>query len=193
MTTINKFKRLSLAKAEFPAILKDTKAFGYNYAKLEQVIDAVTPALNKYELDIIQTVVGNGVQTYLLDLIDGSKELMGDVLIDSTVVLAKMNVYQVMGSAISYFRRYQLLACLSLAQEDNDAGGAADTKAAPAKAPVKETQPVDMVTMISAYSKKKSSLKEDQIKYIDAAIDAFEMKNVVLDAKTYAAVMKALS
>lgn len=119
----NKWKRLALAKSEFPAILKDAQAFGYKYAKLEQVIQAVEPILHKYDLDLLQTVINGSVLTYLVDLVNGEKELVGDITIDTSVVLAKMNTYQVYGSAISYFRRYEILACLGLAQEDDDAQG----------------------------------------------------------------------
>lgn len=124
MTTLNKFKRLALARLEFPKIVKDEKGFGYLYAKLEQILDSIIPILNKFELDILQTIKDDKVKTYFVDLITGDAELLGEILIDRTIVLPKMNPYQVYGSAISYFRRYQILVGLGLAQEDNDAGGA---------------------------------------------------------------------
>ena len=179
MTTLNKYARLAKAKAEFPAILKDTQAFGYKYAKLEQVIDATTPTLNKYGLDIMQTCVGMAVQTYLVDLEDGTKELVGDVPIDPTVTLAKMNVYQVMGSAISYFRRYELLAFLGLAQEDSD--GAAPN-----------VPEVDMNALVAKFGATKAKLSDQQKAFVESSIDRFKKDGSKLAPETFAKIMGSL-
>lgn len=166
MTTQNKYKRLALAKAKFPKILKDSAAFGYKYAKLEQVINAVESILHEFDLDIMQKIIGKNVQTYLIDLVSGESELVGDIEIDTTVQLAKMNVYQVFGSAISYYRRYELLAALGLAQEDSDANPPTDPNA-PAKQHVLTEKQSELQKL---YLLKKKSVTLDWQKEIELAI-----------------------
>jgi len=157
MTTQNKYKRLAIAKSEFPSILKNAAAYGYKYAKLEQIIEAVEPILHKYDLDIMQKVVGKSVQTFLVDLVAGDLELVGDIEIDTAVQLAKMNSYQVFGSAISYYRRYEILAALNLAQEDDDAGGVDKSKHEQPKQPVvttKAPRPEEQALIVAFNTKK---------------------------------------
>lgn len=175
MTTQNKYKRLAIAKSEFPTLVKDTKAYGYNYCKLEQVIAAVEPILHKHDLDIMQKVIGKNVQTYLIDLITGEIELVGDIEIDTTVQLAKMNSYQVFGSAISYYRRYELLAALNLAQEDFDANSNSSDKP-------KQEQPKQPVVTA------KAPRLEEQ-----ALIVAFNIKKQLVPAEHVATLTKLIA
>ena len=62
----------------------------------------------------------------------------GGRLVSPTIALPAVGTPQAVGSAITYARRYSLLATIGLATEDDDAQAAAK-RAAPRKAPAKRT------------------------------------------------------
>ena len=126
------FKALSLAQAEFPTLVKDSSAGGrYKYADLPSIIKKLDPVLRKHHLVVSQLVedgINNcpAIKTVLCHTESGE-------MLESTVSLPEadlkgMNVYQVMGSAITYFRRYTLCAMLGVVGDDDD-----DTASVPAQ------------------------------------------------------------
>ncbi|MCC5654740.1 ERF family protein [Nostoc sp. XA013] len=120
-------KALIKAKAEFNPIQKDGTNPHYKrkYATLDAVLDAVTPALGKYGLVIIQTT----------EIFEGKTVLRTHVFhesgesITSTYPLPEISDSQKFGAALTYARRYAVCAILSVtADEDNDAEGATTQK-----------------------------------------------------------------
>ncbi len=120
-------KALIKAKAEFNPIQKDGTNPHYKrkYATLDAVLDAVTPALGKYGLVIIQTT----------EIFEGKTVLRTHVFhesgesIISTYPLPEIGDSQKFGAALTYARRYAVCAILSVtADEDNDAEGATHQK-----------------------------------------------------------------
>lgn len=116
-------------------ILKTKAAYGYNYAPLEVIIPVLTPMLNKhgigYHHETGYSSVSNNhyLRTILYNLDDVTQQLSSETYIDDEVPLAKMNKFMVMGSAMTYFRRYHLVVmCGLITDEDSDAGGAIPEK-----------------------------------------------------------------
>lgn len=110
-------KSLIKAKKNFEPIVKDTKAFNYKYATLDQIISATSSHLADQGLTVIQFPISNseevGVETILA-------HESGDTLSrEFTTQLPKRDP-QSIGSALTYFRRYGQLAVLGLAPEDDD-------------------------------------------------------------------------
>lgn len=110
-------KSLIKAKKNFRPIVKDTKAFNYKYATLDQIIDATSSHLAEQGLVVIQFPISNneevGIETMLAH---ESGEILSRVF---TTQLPKRDP-QSIGSAQTYFRRYGQLAVLGLAPEDDD-------------------------------------------------------------------------
>ena len=116
----------------------DTKsgAKNYNYAPLDEVIDAVKEALSVNGLAFTQLTRRDG-QDIMLDtfLIHSSGEwLSGEMLVGSVALTP-----QALGSALTYMRRYSLSAILGIAsEEDDDAKEAEQSKKIPKPPPTEE-------------------------------------------------------
>lgn len=94
-----------------------------NYATLDQIIDEIRPVLNENKLAIMQNVSGeDGVVTVRTTLIHESGEWLQST--GTTLRLAK-NDPQGAGAGITYARRYDLCAFLSLNTGDDDDGNSA--------------------------------------------------------------------
>jgi hypothetical protein len=115
---------LAKAQSEMSKALKDSDNphFKSKYADLAAVMDACMPALNKYGIAVIQPFVssdfGNAVKTVLIH--EG-----GETLECSIPLILGKNDMQGLGSAITYARRYGLMAMAGIAPEDDDGNAAA--------------------------------------------------------------------
>lgn len=121
----------SLAKAQkkFKPAVKDSKAYGYNYADMATVREAVIDALSEFELSVIQHPIATlnetiGVMTMLLH---SSGEFIKEYYELPLTQPNKGNTFpQMIGSCITYYRRYALMAILGLAPEDDDGQSAGE-------------------------------------------------------------------
>jgi hypothetical protein len=128
-------------KAFGPALKTSTNpAFRSKYAKLENCIEAVIDALNDNGIMLMQPthLCEDGVIVETMFLHESGEQLSAGKL----HVPATKHDAQGYGSALSYARRYSLLAACGIAAEDDDGEAAskpkpAPAKPAPAKAPVK--------------------------------------------------------
>jgi len=107
-------------------------AFKTKYANLDSVIDAITGPLNDAGLLLVQRfAVDQGGPVLVTEVIHAAS---GQSLTSTVPVTCKDPADpQKMGGAITYYRRYSLLALLGLAPEDDD-GNAAAKPATPAQA-----------------------------------------------------------
>ena len=128
-STTSLFKALATFQQEVPVIHKGTEGYGYSYADLTAIFEVINPLLKKHGLGFCQLIQGAQLETVIFHVESG--ELITSLTdIPQGVSLAKMNDFQVLGSAITYLRRYALSAALGLVTDkDTDAGGE-QTKAA---------------------------------------------------------------
>lgn len=146
--------RAALVKAwgKFPAVVKDREnkgAGGAKYATLDSVIETIKPILAEFELMPSQEITNTqNCVTVRTILIHSSGEIMEFSPVTMPVVGRRLsgggeggNGPQEFGSAITYARRYSLLAALGISTGDDDDGHAsqprrhesAHTKGAPKK------------------------------------------------------------
>ena len=114
------------AQAEMPEITKGRKAnvgnYSYTYADLGDTLNAVRPILVKHGLAVAQDVSRHDRMIEVFTLIvhrSGESVSFGPMGFESG------STPQASGSAVTYARRYSLLAALGLATEDDDGQSAA--------------------------------------------------------------------
>jgi hypothetical protein len=122
------YAAISAAQSAIEPIVKGRKAdiksakgsFSYTYADLASVLEAVMPVLGAHGIAVTQStnVRDNGafVLTTSLWQTNGDGVVEGDYLIQAR----DMNDPQAIGSAVTFARRYALIAMLCLATEDDD-------------------------------------------------------------------------
>lgn len=120
------YEALAGFQQEVPALFKNTKGFGYNYTDLSEIIKIINPYMKKYGLgftQLLQKNEVNGIRTIIFHISTGQTLESYIDLIDG-VQLKGMNDFQVLGSQISYLRRYALVSALGLVSDkDLDASG----------------------------------------------------------------------
>lgn len=130
---IELYKALAAFQQEVPTIHKGTKGYGYSYADLPTILTTINPLLKKYGLGFTQLLNGNCINTVVFHCESGAT-IDSSVDVPDDVILKGMNKFQVVGSAITYYRRYSLSSILGLVTDvDADATG---TQVAPK--PVKQ-------------------------------------------------------
>lgn len=121
----NLFKALADFQNEVPIIHKDTKSFSYTYADLPEIIRVITPYLKKHNLGFTQLLQDNQLKTIIFHTESG--ELLESSANIPTDTLKGMNQFQILGSAITYLRRYALSSALGLVTDkDLDASSVED-------------------------------------------------------------------
>lgn len=119
----NIYKSLANFQQECPVIHKGTQGYGYSYTDLPEIFKVINPLLKKNGLGFTQ-LVNNGVLKTIVFHIESGETIESETDIPQNVSLAKMNEFQVLGSAITYLRRYSLSSILGLVTDkDTDAGG----------------------------------------------------------------------
>ena len=123
-------KALAAAQAELKPVLRDKTAevksekgnYKFDYADLASVIEACRSALTKHGIAVVQGVEVDGgnvkVETRLI-------HSSGQWLSSTLAMKATGDRPQVVGSAITYARRYSLSAMVGLASEEDDDANAA--------------------------------------------------------------------
>lgn len=123
MPTDSLFKALARFQNEVPIIHKNTTGYGYKYADLPTIIPIINPLLFKNGLGYAQPLIGSSIKTIIFHFETG-ETLESCIDIPQGVVLKGMNDFQILGSAISYLRRYSLASILGLVTDvDLDASG----------------------------------------------------------------------
>lgn len=145
---------------------KTNPAFRSKYADLGSVVDAIKPPLSEHGLAFIQVPheaeSAAQVETVLLHA-SGEWMSLGTVSVPVTKADA-----QGFGSALTYARRYGLLAGFGVAPEDDDGNAAA--AAAPARAPARTERPASKPSPVQ------ESQAMDFVAQIDGAADLAELE-----------------
>lgn len=119
----NLYKALADFQQEVPVIHKGTSGYGYSYADLPAIFEIINPLMKKHGLGFYQAVNGTDIQTIVFH-VESGEFIESTTSIPQGVQLAKMNEFQVLGSAITYIRRYALSSMLGLVTDkDTDASG----------------------------------------------------------------------
>lgn len=109
---------LAAAQSEMTGAAKDAKNphFGNKYADLASVVDACRP-LSKHGIAILQPTSADGNKVTVRTLLIHSS---GEWVSSDLTMTAKDASPQAIGSAITYGRRYGLMAMVGIAPEDDD-------------------------------------------------------------------------
>lgn len=119
----NLYKALADFQQEVPAIYKNAKGYSYKFADLGEITDIIKPILKKHGLGYVQPIEGSSIKTIVFHAESG-ESIESSADIPQGVQLKGMNDFQVLGSAITYLRRYSLSSMLGLiTDEDADAAG----------------------------------------------------------------------
>jgi len=117
------FKSLAEFQQEVPTIHKATQGYGYTYADLPKIFEVINPLLKKHGLGFTQLINGTELITIVFH-VESGETIESKTAIPQGVQLKGMNDFQVLGSAISYLRRYCLSSILGIVSDkDTDAGG----------------------------------------------------------------------
>jgi hypothetical protein len=118
------FAAMAKAQAKILGVKRGSDGYNYKYADLLSVWDAIRTPLTDNGISIHQTVQGANGDLRLVTSIhhkDGGTMTDGGV----PLILVK-NDMQGLGSAITYARRYGLMAAVGIAAEDDDGVGAGE-------------------------------------------------------------------
>lgn len=117
------YKALANFQAEVPNIYKNAKGYSYKFADLGEINDIIKPVLAKHGLGYVQPINGSTIKTIVFH-VESGESIESSADIPQGVQLKGMNDFQVLGSAITYLRRYSLSSMLGLiTDEDADAAG----------------------------------------------------------------------
>ncbi len=135
---------LRKAKKEFGKVVKDAKNshYGQKYPTLDSVLEAIEPALEANDFDILPTLAVHATGRPLL-VTELFHAPSGDSM-KAEFALPMQDDPQKQGSAITYGRRYSLCTMLNLIADDDDDGNKAAGKTKPPEqkpAPQQQSKP----------------------------------------------------
>lgn len=125
---------------------RDTEAYNYKYADLDQIWSLLRPELKKSKLLVIQSPSDSALVTQVIDIDSGDSVESRTALLTPS---ESKNHMQDLGAAITYARRYALATMFNIIVNDDDAASA--TKDAPvSKAASPTAKPSDkQIALIS--------------------------------------------
>jgi len=118
---------LAAAQSEMGRAKKSAKNphFKTKYADLESVCDAALPALNRHGIAVVQPLEARGDQwVQITRFVHGES---GETMETPIPLIIGKNDMQGLGSAMTYARRYGLMALAGIAPEDDDGNAAAES------------------------------------------------------------------
>ena len=177
--TIKLFTALAAFQQECPAIFEGSTGYGYKYADLKQILSVINPLMKKHKLGFTQLLNDNKITTVVFHTVSG-ESIYSEVTIPEDVKLNGMNKFQVVGSGITYYRRYSLSAILGLVTDaDNDANPnikkEEKTPAAPKKSAIEKARPK---APESKGSTSKKWITQEQFEAAKACTDPKLIENV---------------
>jgi len=118
-------------QSEIKDIAKDSTGYGYKYTSFDKLVQYLRPLLSKHGLSFIQMPSSghdnNQIGLTTLYMHTSGEWIMNTIL--SPILDSKgMNMYQSIGSAITYFRRYSLSSFVGIASEEDRDASTSDDK-----------------------------------------------------------------
>ena len=137
------YQALAAAQAEMGPALKDSvnPAFKSRYADLASVMAACIPALSAHGIAVLQPPCDVDGQRCVKTILAHES---GETVECAVPLIVSKNDMQGYGSAVTYARRYGLMAMAGIAPDDDD-GNAAVASAPKQEQRQQEAQPVDVV------------------------------------------------
>ena len=184
----NIYKALAEFQQAVPVIHKGKDGYGYSYADLPTIFEVINPLLKTHGLGFTQLIEGQQIKTIIFH-VESGETLESSTDIPQGVSLAKMNAFQVLGSAITYIRRYALSSALGLVTDkDTDANGDNSKTEEPKKVEppktVEPTQPVKKkitTDVLKVQIERATAVKEDVSKNLKKLISAFDLDAIQLE------------
>jgi hypothetical protein len=125
-----------LLKIQGLAVKKDANNPFYHskYSSLDGIMESLNPLLQENKLVLSHTVKNREVNTTLYDSESEDR-------IESSISIPELTDPQKMGSAITYFKRYNIGCIFNIITDEDDDGNATITQAKPAKVYAKNVAP----------------------------------------------------
>lgn len=169
------FSALSKAQGEIRVALKDqvNPHFKSKYAGLDSAWEAVREPLSKYGLSVTQLISSDADKIYITTILAHAS---GQWIRSTTSVCSSSIAPQAAGSAITYYRRYSLLAITGCApgEEDDDANSAqaafnkCSTQPSAQNKSKGDTRETDNTDILGKFSHLTKDIPSDQMKdYLD--------------------------
>jgi ERF superfamily len=119
---------LIAAKAKFTPIHKNkiNPHFNFKYATLDEILEAIAPALLANNLLLIQPTIAKDNLTVLKTILIHAES--GEQL-ESELTIPAIADPQKLGAAMTYYRRFSLCSLLAIAPDDDDDGTTAKATA----------------------------------------------------------------
>jgi ERF superfamily len=119
---------LIAAKAQFTPIHKNkvNPHFNYKYATLDEILEAIAPALLANNLLLIQPTIVKDNLTVLKTILIHAES--GEQL-ESELTIPAIADPQKLGAAMTYYRRFSICSLLAIAPDDDDDGTTAKATA----------------------------------------------------------------
>jgi hypothetical protein len=168
---IELYKALAGFQQECPVIHQGTKGYGYTYSSLTEILSIINPILKKYNLGFTQLIQNDTIQTIVFETTT-AQSIESNISIPGDVKLKGMNEFQVLGSAISYLKRYQLSSILGIVT-DKDTDGAGEPAKPTAPAPAKLTMDYSSTSFINCKNVFLNTPKEGEQLFIDKLKNAY--------------------
>ena len=152
------YAKLHEAKKEIGVVKKNAKNphFKNTYADLNALIDAVEPILLEKGLILLQPIKDGKVFTQIIDVESFD-------MIESWIDLSPNLTAQALGSQITYYRRYQISAILSLMADDDDGHKASVPQ--PIAKEVLQVGSSNFVRCVDALKEGKGTIEQIKAKY----------------------------
>ncbi len=183
------YQALAAAQAEMGPALKDSTnpAFKSRYADLASVMAACLPALNAHGIAVMQPPCEIEGQRYVKTILAHDSGETAECLVP---LIVQKNDMQGYGSAVTYARRYGLMAMAGVAPDDDDGNAAA------AAAPKHDDRPRQAeqrpsVNFAGVADKMVAALRKNGLSVTDDARFAADLKRLRSDSPENAARVEA--
>ena len=154
------YSAFAKAHAEFKTPVRDKKAHYGDYASICSINESVREALSKNGLSVMQPLVTIDNQSVLKTILShaSGEEIVSEMIIPPINPNTK-NYFHVLGSSISYMRRYCLLSILNISADglDDDGDSLNDVKVD--SVPVVDSDQADELTDLFKMLDKASQAK----------------------------------
>jgi len=177
---IELYKALAGFQQECPVIHQGTKGYGYTYSSLTEILSIINPIMKKHNLGFTQLIQNDTIQTIVFETTTG-QSIESNISIPGDVKLKGMNDFQVLGSAITYCRRYSISSILGIVTDKDIDGSGEQSKKSTAPAPAKLTMDFSSQSFINCKNVFLNTPKEGEQLFIDKLKSAYTNSAELID------------